>query len=344
MKKEERDKYDKTYGIFKFKKPLPKESENAMGLAGESTLFKKLISADYERFYDPIKTPEDGDWLMTHKEFGQTYNEFILKDCFPVQPGRNVIYIVPLSFNSNCDYIDQQFYECIISLLEAFFSGMKINIIEVSNNFKNIDTKQQNEKLQINANQLLERLVDESPDDAYCLFGLIDTDLYTETFLPNGKSLIKATYSIRNLQARISLFSFARFDPFFNYKSTKISKEKKLKIYLLLLKRVCSAITREICYMFGMKNCIFFCCCMNGTSTSEFDSKQIELCPICLRKLITTINAKGQDLKSFRMKNPIVVYERFVKLRDVLDENFFGLYENELSWFNARIDFLNTLI
>ena len=30
------------------------------------------------------------------------------------------------------------------------------------------------------------------------------------------------------------------------------------------------------------------------------------------------------------MKNPKVVYERFVKLKDVLEENFFGLYENEV--------------
>ena len=30
-------------------------------------------------------------------------------------------------------------------------------------------------------------------------------------------------------------------------------------------------------------------------------------------------------------------------MRDAL-ENFSGLYENEVNWFNARIDFLKTLI
>ena len=95
--------------------------------------------------------------------------------------------------------------------------------------------------------------------------------------------------------------------------------------------------------MFGMKNCTFMSCCMNGTSVSEFDNKQIELCPICLRKLITNISAKGYDIKNYRVKNPMVVYDRFIKLRDAL-ENFSGLYENEVNWFIARIDFLKTLI
>ena len=92
-----------------------------------------------------------------------------------------------------------------------------------------------------------------------------------------------------------------------------------------------------------MKNCTFMSCCMNGTSGGEFDSKQIELCPICLRKLITNISANGKDIRHYRVKNPIIVYDRFVKMRDAL-ENFSGLYENEVNWFNARIEFLKTLI
>ena len=82
---------------------------------------------------------------------------------------------------------------------------------------------------------------------------------------------------------------------------------------------------------------------MNGTSVSEFDNKQIELCPICLRKLITNISQKGYGIKNYNIKNYMVVYDKFIKLRDAL-ENFSGLYENEVNWFNARIDFLKSLI
>ena len=399
MKKEERDEYNKTYGLYKFKRPLPSEVQSAMGLVGESILFKKLISADYERFYDPIKIPEEGDWLMTHKEYGQTYNEYIQKDCFQVDPDHNIIYIVRLFNSNNDDLIKDELFQYIIGLLEAFFSGMKIvlidnyinsdnnennennegnennennegnennennnneknnnennnnneNVINENNNNNNANNKNENkqstEKLSINADLLLEKLIMDVPMNAYCLFGLTDSDLYTETLLPNGKRLIKATYGKKSLQDRVSIFSFARFDPFFNFNSKEknLSKEQKFKIYLILLKRICSAITREICYMFGMKNCTFLSCCMNGTSGAEFDSKQIELCPICLRKLITNISANGKDIKNYRVKNPMIVFDRFVKMRDAL-ENFSGLYENEVNWFNARIDFLKTLI
>ena len=118
---------------------------------------------------------------------------------------------------------------------------------------------------------------------------------YTETVQSNGKRIIKTTYGKRSIKDKILVFSFARFDPFFNFnlKEKSLSKEQKYKIYLILLKRIWSAVTREICYIFGMKNCTFMSCCMNGTNVPEFDSKQIELCPICLRKLITNINIKG---------------------------------------------------
>jgi len=398
MKKEEKDEYDKTYGLFKFKRPLPSEIESAMGLVGESILFKKLISADYERFYDPIKIPEEGDWLMTHKEYGQTYNEYIQKDCYQVDPNHNVIYIHRIS--SNDDLIKDELFHNVITLLEAFFIGMKVYLIDEGNsnyinnnnenniensnennieknnknngenniennnnnennnenniennnnqNNDNNDNKQSNEsneKIPINADQLLEKLKLEMPEDAYCLFGIIDNDIYTETLLPNGKRLIKATYGKRSVPDRVSIFSLARFDPFFNFngKIKNLSKEQKYKISLILLKRVCSAITREICYMFGMKNCTFMSCCMNGTNVAEFDNKQIELCPICLRKLITNIRANGEDIKTYRVKKPLIVYNRFVRMRDAL-ENFSGLYENELKWFDARIEFLKTLI
>ena len=64
MKKSEKDEYNKTYGIFKYKKPLPKDLISAMGLEGESVIFKKMIMSEYTRFYDEIKTPEEGDWLI----------------------------------------------------------------------------------------------------------------------------------------------------------------------------------------------------------------------------------------------------------------------------------------
>ena len=75
----------------------------------------------------------------------------------------------------------------------------------------------------MNADQLLEKLKLEMPEDAYCLFGIIDNDLYTETLSSNGKRIIKSTYGKRSIPDRVSIFSLARFDPFFNF-NRKINK------------------------------------------------------------------------------------------------------------------------
>jgi archaemetzincin len=341
MKKSEKDKYETTYGIFKYKKPLPNELISAMGLEGESVIFKKMIMSDYTRFYDEIKTPEEGDWLMTHKEYGQTYKEYIRSGCIQVDSNHDVIYIAPLSFSSN-DIMDQDFITNIFFLCESYFNGMKIKLIEISSNFNGVDVKtDEDKKMQINSEQLMNILSQELPNDAFCLIGLIDTDLYQESINKNDKVIFKPTYGSKSVSKRTSIFSFARYDPYFNKNRDNISKERKMKIYMLLLKRVCKAIIKEICHMFGMKNCIFFSCLMNGNaSLYEFDNKPIELCPICLRKLITNINCKGRDICNSRMKNPNAVLDRFVKLRDTLQENFYGMFENEVSWLDARIEFL----
>lgn len=343
MKKSEKDEFDKTYGIFKFKRSLPKELEQAMGLTGEPVLFKKLIAGDWQRFYDIIKEPEPGDWLMSHKEYGQTYDEYKRNDYFPTGKNNDVIYIAPLSFSSS-ELMNQDFLINIINLCSAFFSGMKVRLKEISSEFNNVGNKTEDGQLQINAVDLLDKLIEEKPKDAFCLFALIDTDLYSENIMDDGKVISTPICGARNIPGRTSLFSFARFDPFFNKPKDDLNEEMKLKLYLFMLRRVCNAITREICYMFGMKNCIFFSCCMNGTSKTEFDFKPFELCPICLRKLITNISAQGQDLNNFRIKNPLVVLERFIKLRDSLNDNFYGIFETEVNWLNARIEFLKTFI
>ena len=42
----------------------------------------------------------------------------------------------------------------------------------------------------------------------------------------------------------------------------------------------------EIGHMFGLRHCIYFDCCMNGSNHLEENNKRaFDLCPICIRKL-----------------------------------------------------------
>ena len=79
---------------------------------------------------------------------------------------------------------------------------------------------------------------------------------------------------------------------------------------------------------------------LNGfNSMEEFDNRPFEICPICLRKLYTVISLKGfNDLSNARINNPELLYQRFIKIRDCLIENFSGMFDYEISWYNARID------
>ena len=334
MKKEEKDYYAQTYGKFKFKVSLPHELESAMGLTGESTQFKKMIMNNYSKFYEIIDAPKEGDWLMTHKEYGQTYEEYIHSGCIQTTPNRNVIYLTPLSFSEDT-ILEDNFLASIHLLCEAYFPGMKIHTHQIERNIECGNTKDSEQgKLQLNAEQFVDCLAKEVPSDAFCLIGITDVELYKEIETKDGKILYKIKNFAKDVRKRVNIISTCKYPSI----RSKLSKMQQTK---LIFKRICKVILKEICSMFGMKNCIYFACNMNGTnSMSELDNKPFELCPICLRKLITNISAKGHNIKQYRMKNSYIIYDRFVKLRDVLQEIFYGFFENEIIWLNARIDAL----
>ena len=102
-------------------------------------------------------------------------------------------------------------------------NNIKNNNNQINENNENKQSNESNENMAMNADQLLEKLKLEMPEDAYCLFGIIDNDLYTETLSSNGKRIIKSTYGKRSIPDRVSIFSLARFDPFFNF-NRKINK------------------------------------------------------------------------------------------------------------------------
>ena len=90
---------------------------------------------------------------MIHKEFGQTYNEYINIDYVPVDPNHNTIYILRLYNSSNNeDSIKDDFFQYIVSLLEAFFSGMKISPIEGNNFINTNENNNENNKGNNNEN------------------------------------------------------------------------------------------------------------------------------------------------------------------------------------------------
>lgn len=360
MKKVDRDKLAKTYGIFKFRVPTKEEQISAMGLAGESTLFKKMVSLDYEKYYDTIPAPDIGDWLMDHKEYGQTYDEYLRSAVIPVQSTKDTIYLAPLSCGEKAN-LDKGFVNSLVYMCEAYFYGMKVKLLDKQLDLMKyeIDIRQYDDtKVQINANQILAYLFKELPSDGYCLIAFTDKDLYNNNDVIKPRNYINKSesenvinlytnfcYGLSSWKGRVGVFSFARYDPLFytniQIKDSPKQQERIMKFFFILLKRACKVIIKEIAHMFGLKNCTFFLCNMNGfNSMEEFDKRPLEMCPVCLRKIYTNIILKSTQLDNQRVNNPLIIFDRFVKLRDALSENFFGIFEQETAWYEARIDSL----
>ena len=96
--------------------------------------------------------------------------------------------------------------------------------------------------------------------------------------------------------------------------------------------------------MFGLKNCIFFSCIMNGFgSMKEFDSRPIEVCPCCLRKIFTNIVRKYHRLDDGKRvsENDRLIFDRFNNVKNCLKENFKGIFDRELIWYEERFNSLN---
>ena len=388
------------YGIFKFKIPNKNDRTNAMGLVGESTLLKKILTYKLEDHYELIDPPEIGDWLMTHKEFGQTFEEF-KKNYYKITKEKNTIYLVSISYSQNSS-MNPDFIIGLKILAESFFYGCKIKLI---NKIYDLDTykiatkmNSESGKIQISSLQIANILYSEMPSDAYCVIAFTDQDLFdgeysmTNQFNDqvenedndeqriesqiNNKDLDKIdeivkeneklnhieneeenntgellsniplshsfTFGYSSIKQRVSIFSFARYDPLFYSQdfSKKGGQEMIQKFFSILLKRSCKVLVNKIGQMMGLKNCIYYRCGMNGfNSMEEFDKKPIEFCPICLRKIYYIICNRGKE--NSRITNAELIYDRFIKMKDSLGDHFSGIFDYEKTWFETRVDDLS---
>ena len=132
--------YDEEYGIYHFRIPNPLLRRASFDCSGEPTLWSKSISHDYTTFYKPIPAPGPNDWLMNHKEYGQTFMEYRRYGFHEIQlikgkksQNRNpikkeVIYIAPLFYKINPSF-DENFITSIILFCQSYFHDMQFRLI-----------------------------------------------------------------------------------------------------------------------------------------------------------------------------------------------------------------------
>lgn len=258
-----------------FRPPTPEEAFYAIGRTdGLPTTLQRALDPGTD--FEPIPVPKRGDWLAEHPEAGQTFEDFVRTRINKPDRLRDKIYLLPLG----------QFLEGRSPSLEtlkaygAAYFAMYVKILpSVTITSFQLRTRVNpfSGNRQILTSDILTLLKSRLPADAFCLLAITMEDLYPD---PSWNFV----FGQASLQDRVGVFSFARYDPAFYGEGRGNDYQQ------LLLRRSCKVLAHEIGHMFSLTHCIFFKCVMNGSNhLQESDSRPLSLCPVCLRKLQSSI-------------------------------------------------------
>ncbi|MGB1013400.1 MAG: archaemetzincin, partial [Nannocystaceae bacterium] len=156
---------------------------------------------------------------------------------------------------------------------ERYF-GLKTAILPaVEIEALNPKTRNVDGRTQYRTVDLLSRIRPLLPADGYSVIALTNEDLFTES----GQEF---SFGYASLNARVGVYSFARFDPQFS------GEPRGPDFRQVILARSLKIMTHEVGHMFGLEHCTYYSCVMNGVSDLiETDRHPLHMCPVCLRKL-----------------------------------------------------------
>lgn len=212
-----------------------------------------------------LGTPAYGDWLFSHKEKGQSFEQFINSKHVVPTSEENIIYLQPMG-DFNADQNKQ--IELVRQYLQIFFQLETKTLKGISNDIvpKHARRIGDMEQEQLLAGYILDSILKkEKPQKGIALMAVTERDLYP-------KPEWNFVFGLASYRDRIGVSSIHR-----------MQKEADFNLSLDRFLKICS---HEIGHMFGLYHCIVADCVMNGTnSMSETDKHSLRLCSLCQRKL-----------------------------------------------------------
>jgi archaemetzincin len=246
---------------------------------------------------------QPGDWLESHKEAGQTFDEYLV--CKPTLPTlkRGVIYIQPIGQFSPT--------QKKIITLTADFMGRYFNLpVKVKEDLPEsvvpAEARSKHpvwEMEQIRTTYILDKvLLPRLPDDAAAYIGFTTTDLWPG---PGWNFVFGQAY----LDKRVGVWSIYRNgDP-----------DAGNDAFPLCLLRTLKLATHETGHMFSMQHCIAYECNMCGCNNrEESDRRSIALCPECVAKLCWATQA--DPVERFRTLSAFFKEQGFKPEREFCDK------------------------
>ena len=243
---------------------------------------KKLKSLHSE-----LGKPEQGEWLASHKEKGQTYSQFLRIRPNVFTATRNKLYVQPIGTFSQKQ---QELIKLSAEYLSIYFN-CGVTILETQDEAVIPDSAQRNHPTwgdhQLLTSHILDKvLAPRLPADAFATIAFTSSDLWPG----EGWNFVFGYASFRD---RVGVWSLYRFgDPG--------ESEEALRKCLL---RTIKVATHETGHMFSIQHCIKYSCNMQGSnSLPESDKQPIYLCPECHAKILHATGA-----------HPVERYEKLIE-------------------------------
>ena len=245
--------------------------------------------ASLERFFRPMQVRE-GDWLDSHPENGETFEEYLRSKPTLPTDARHTIYIQPVGtfspgqlavISHTADYM-RAFYNLPVALSKPLPLG------DVPDDLQRV---QYPRNRQIRTTYFLDDLLPKLlPEDAAALICMTSYDLYPE-------DTWNYVFGQANLETRVGVWSLWRLE---RDNGKKASDD-------LLLSRTLKVALHETSHMFSMRHCTKYECLMSGTNhLDETDRRPLDACPECVAKVSWAMNYPLSD----RYKNLAAFWKR----------------------------------
>ena len=264
-----------------------------MAAAREAKKELKELRADIKKiepFFKPMSKPATSDWLASHNEPGQTFEEYL--DSNPTRPTthRQKIYVLPLG---SLDAKQRRNISVTADYLAAFFDlpveQLPARRIEppLAQLRYNRSAKKRQIKTGYILNDVLKPLL---PPDAAALIALTSEDLYPDQSM-------NYVFGQASLEDRVGVWSLDRLDD-------------NTDDHGFLL-RTLKIAAHETGHMFSMRHCTKYMCLMSGTNhLAETDSHPVDTCPECMAKISWMSDIvpaeRYRALETFCRKNGLV--------------------------------------
>lgn len=214
--------------------------------------------------FAPLGAPGPLDWLGSHSEKGQNYEQFLHSYRNRPDARRKVLYLQPIGD------VDAARLEKLRRFMHAYFV-LEARVLPSVAIDPKVTSRLAGDERQYLAGDFLPILRQRLPNDAFCILGITTVDLYPQ---PSWGFV----FGIGSFTERVGVYSLNRFG------RGGVSETE-------VLRRSCKVLAHETLHMFGMAHCIWYGCVLNGSnSLPELDGRPLHACPVELRKMRAAIH------------------------------------------------------